>query len=81
MKRIALEEHFVLNDPFHVERWTSLIPDVPRTVIEKLLPVLSDVGEQRLEAMSAAGIDLAVLSNISNVQGVLDGCVAKTLKG
>ena len=72
MKRIALEEHFVINKPAHLERWVTLIPDAPRAALDKLHPLLTDVGEQRLEAMSAAGIDLAVLSNVGVVQGVLD---------
>ena len=76
MRRIALEEHFVLNDPAHIERWLTLIPDVPRAITDKLLAVLSDVGERRLEAMSAAGIDLAVLSNVASVQGILDPTAA-----
>ena len=72
MKRIALEEHFVLNEPAHLERWLTLIPDAPKAAIDKLRPVITDVGERRLEAMSAAGIDLAVLSSVGVVQGVLD---------
>ncbi len=76
MRRIALEEHFVLNEPTHIERWLTLIPNVPRAMTDKLLSALSDVGERRLEAMSAAGIDLAVLSNVGSVQGVLDPTAA-----
>ena len=72
MRRIALEEHLVLNDPAHIDRWLSLIPNVPRSAAEKLLPSLIEVGDRRLEAMSAAGIDLAVLSSVATVQGVLD---------
>ncbi len=67
MRRIALEEHFVLNDPAHIERWLTLVPDLPRSITDKILPILSDVGDRRLEAMSAAGIDLAVLSNVGSV--------------
>lgn len=72
MKRIALEEHFVLNEPAHLERWHTLVPDIPRPAFDKLRPVITDVGERRLEAMSRANIDLAVLSNVGVVQGVLD---------
>ena len=79
MRRIALEEHFVMNAPAHVERWRTLVPDVPAPVLEKILPVLSDVGERRLEAMSAAGIALAILSNVGSVQGVLDPTPAMQL--
>ena len=79
MRHIALEEHFVINDPMHVERWLTLIPDVPRSVTDKLLSVLSDVGDRRLEAMSAAGIDMAVLSNVGSVQGTLGPTLALQL--
>ena len=72
MKRIALEEHFVLDEPAHLERWRTLVPDIPQPTFDKLRTVITDVGERRLEAMSAAGIDLAVLSNAGVVQGVLD---------
>ncbi len=79
MKRIALEEHFVLNEPAHLERWLTLIPDAPKAAIDKLRPVITDVGERRLEAMSAAGIDLAVLSSVGVVQGMLDPTPAMQL--
>lgn len=79
MRRIALEEHFVLNDPAHIDRWVTLVPGVPRPTLEKILKVLSDVGEARLEAMSDAGIDFAVLSNVGSVQGVLDPTPAMQL--
>ena len=79
MRHIAIEEHFVINDPSHVERWLTLIPDVTRSITDKLLPVLSDVGDRRLDAMSAAGIDMAVLSNVGSVQGVVDPILALQL--
>lgn len=79
MRRIALEEHFVINDPEHVERWLSLAAVVPKAVAEKILPVLADVGERRLEAMTQAGIDVAVLSNVGSVQGILDATIALRL--
>ncbi len=73
MRRIALEEHFLLDEPARVERWLSLIPAAaPRDVIDKLRAALADVDERRLEAMSQAGIDFAVLSSVGVVQGVLD---------
>ncbi len=79
MKCIALEEHFVLNEPAHLERWTGLIPDAPRAAIDKLTPLLTDLGDRRLDAMSAAGIDLAILSNTASVQGALDATPAMQL--
>ena len=72
MRRIALEEHFVMNEPEHLDRWRSLIPNVPASITNKILKPLVDVGEGRLEAMSKAGIDLAVLSDAGIVQNVLD---------
>ncbi len=79
MQRIALEEHFVLGDPEHVERWLTLIPGVSKAVLDRIQPILSDVGERRLEAMSKANIDFAVLSNVGSVQGVLDPSPAMRL--
>ncbi len=72
MRRIALEEHFVMNEPEHIDRWKSLIPNVPTSATDKILKPLVDLGEGRLEAMSKAGIDLAVLSDVGIVQNVLD---------
>jgi 2,3-dihydroxybenzoate decarboxylase len=71
-KRIALEEHFVINEPEHIDRWLTLILNVPPAAREKILPILADTGDKRLEAMSKANIDVAVLSNVGTVQGTLD---------
>lgn len=79
MRRVVLEEHFVLNDPEHVDRWASMAPMLPRSIIERILPVLSDIGDRRLEAMAHAGVDMAVLSNVGSVQGVLDPTIAMRL--
>ena len=70
--RIALEEHFVMNKPEHIDRWKSLIPKVPSSITDKILKPLVDVGDARLEAMAKAGIDKAVLSDAGIVQNVLD---------
>ena len=72
MRRIALEEHFLINEPEHIDRWRSLIPTVPSSVTGKILKPLLDIGEGRLEAMAKAGIDMAVLSDMGIVQNVLD---------
>ena len=77
--RIALEEHFVLDQPDHVDRWLTLIPDVPKNIVEKIKPLLCDVGEGRIELMAQAGIDFAVLSNVGSVQGALDPTPALAL--
>ena len=79
MRLFALEEHFVMNDPLHIERWRSMAAIIPQPVIEKILPALTDVGEGRLEAMSRAGIEMAVLSNAGSVQGILDPTIAMRL--
>jgi hypothetical protein len=52
MHRTALEEHFVMNDPLHIDRWRSMVTMIPEPSIEKILPVLTDVGDGRLEAMT-----------------------------
>jgi 2,3-dihydroxybenzoate decarboxylase len=70
--RIALEEHFVMDDPEHIERWLSLLPSGQRHALSGILPVLSDVGEQRVARLKSAGVTRAVLSNVGTVQGVLD---------
>jgi 2,3-dihydroxybenzoate decarboxylase len=77
--RIALEEHFVLDDPAHVARWRTMVPFIPENDIAKILKPLCDVGEERLAAMAKAGIDLAVLSNGGSVQGHLDATQAMRL--
>ncbi len=79
MRRIALEEHFIINSPEHVERWLSNAVKIPRAVVDRILPALADLGEGRLEAMAAAGVDFAVLSNVGLVQGALDPSAALRL--
>ena len=74
--RIALEEHFVIDESAHVDRWLTLIPDVPKEIAAKIKTPLCDLGEGRIAAMAAAGIDLAVLSNVGTVQGSLDAATA-----
>ena len=70
LRRIALEEHFLMNEPEHIERLRPLAPGVPPG--ETVLRTLFDVGDGRLEAMARAGVDLAVLSDAGVVQDVLD---------
>ena len=79
MRRIALEEHFVIDRPEHVDRWLATAHIIPPAVAAKILPTLADLGERRLEAMARAGIDFAVLSNVGAVQGVLDPTAALRL--
>ena len=77
--RIALEEHFVIDQPTHVDRWLTLIPTAPKDITAKIKRPLCDLGEARIAAMAAANIDIAVLSNVATVQGALDAATALTL--
>ena len=77
--RIALEEHFVIDEPAHVDRWLTLIPNVPRNITAKIKRPLCDLGEARIQAMAEANIDFAVLSNVGTVQGTLDAATAMSL--
>jgi 2,3-dihydroxybenzoate decarboxylase len=77
--RIALEEHFIVDAPAHIERWKTVIPFIPESAVAKIEQVLCDVGEGRIAAMTQAGIDFAVLSNVGTVQGQLDAATAMKL--
>jgi 2,3-dihydroxybenzoate decarboxylase len=77
--RIALEEHFVMDDPVHVERWRTLVPQIPEKAIARIKQPLCDIGEDRIGLMSQAGIDFAVLSNAASVQGQVDAPTAMKL--
>ena len=77
--RIALEEHFVIDEPSHVDRWLTLIPTVPKDITARIKRPLCDLGEARIAAMAEANIDFAVLSNVGTVQGTLDAATAMTL--
>ena len=60
MKKIALEEHFML--PALVEYWKETSANINRQLYEKALGALSDFGERRLEVMNKNGVEFAVLS-------------------
>lgn len=60
MKKIALEEHFLT--PALTDYWRATVEDVPDELRTRLHDRLSDVGERRLAAMDAAGIERAVLA-------------------
>ena len=77
--RIALEEHFVIDEPAQVDRWLTLIPTVPKEITAKIKEPLCDLGEARIAAMAEANIDFAVLSNVGNVQGALEAATAMKL--
>jgi 2,3-dihydroxybenzoate decarboxylase len=71
MRKIALEEHMVLDREDHIDRWRTLVPMIPRQFQQRIIPQLTDTSH-RLEVMDQAGIDLAVLSSGASVQGSLD---------
>lgn len=60
MKKIALEEHFIV--PSLEDRLIEGMPVVTPEAQRMLVDLLSDLGERRLAAMDAAGIEISVLS-------------------
>lgn len=60
MKKIALEEHFIV--PSLEDRLIEGMPAVTPEAQHTLVDLLSDLGERRLAAMDAAGIEISVLS-------------------
>ena len=60
MKKIALEEHFML--PGLVEYWRETAANINRELYERALAALSDFGERRLEVMNENGVEFVVLS-------------------
>lgn len=72
VEKIALEEHFLLDQPEHIERWSTLVPNFPPAALRAIRPLLQDLGDGRLEIMDRAGIQLAVLLSIASVQDVVD---------
>ncbi|GGC92780.1 amidohydrolase family protein [Chelatococcus reniformis] len=60
MKKIALEEHFIL--PSLLPHMLAAMPLVTPEASRALVDAMSDFGERRLAAMDAAGIEIAVLS-------------------
>jgi len=68
--KIALEEHFLVDQPGHFERWLDLLPSgVPATLTGPMGAKLTDVSDERLQTMDAAGVGVAVLSSAASVQG------------
>ena len=68
IKKIALEEHFSIKALLPTEQEVSFFAPEVLAAIEPLLP---ELGETRLTAMDAAGIDIAVLSQTApGIQGI-----------
>ena len=68
IKKIALEEHFSIQALLPTEQEVSFFAPEVLTTIEPRLP---ELGEARLKAMDAAGIDIAVLSQTApGIQGI-----------
>jgi 2,3-dihydroxybenzoate decarboxylase len=60
LRKIALEEHFL--SPGLIEYWTPTVAELDRRAADLLFRRLTDVGDARLEEMTRAGIERAVLS-------------------
>src|SRR5262245_38817807 len=60
MEKIALEEHFIF--PAFLDYLAKAMPHVSPFSHDQLINSLSDFGDERLGAMDAAGVGLAVLS-------------------
>jgi 2,3-dihydroxybenzoate decarboxylase len=60
MKKIALEEHFLA--PGFEEYWLKTVEDVDPALYGPVVKRLNDFGEERLQSMDGAGIEIAVLS-------------------
>lgn len=60
MKKIALEEHIIFPDfvDYLAETKQNILP----TLFHKVVPILSDFGDRRLETMDQNGVDYMVLS-------------------
>lgn len=60
MRKIALEEHFMTDEmePYFQDTYVNINKDMAT----RGLPALKDFGQRRLDAMDAAGVELAVLS-------------------
>jgi 2,3-dihydroxybenzoate decarboxylase len=71
MRKIALEEHVVLDQEDHTDRWRAVVPMIPEPAQQRLLAQLTDTS-RRLELMDQGEIDLAVLSNAAVVQGFVE---------
>lgn len=72
--KVALEEHFIVDSAEHRERWMALLGSMmmPSAARERIARSLVELGEPRLELMDRCGVELAVLSSVAIVQGVLD---------
>ncbi len=76
MKKIALEEHFLI--PEFEEYWAPTVADIDPAIYKGLHAKLIDFGSQRLDAMDRAGIERSVLSHTSpGVQVEPDTAVAR----
>jgi len=71
MRKIALEEHILLDREDHIDRWRTLVPMIPEQFQQRLIAQLTD-SSRRLELMDQGEIELAVLSSGAVVQGFLD---------
>jgi 2,3-dihydroxybenzoate decarboxylase len=71
VRKIALEEHMLLDREDHIDRWRTLVPMIPEQFQQRLIAQLTDIS-RRLEVMDQGEIDLAVLSSGAVVQGFVE---------
>lgn len=60
MRRIGLEEHFIIPD--FIAYLEDTYQNINQSLASRAVPRLQDVGQSRIEIMDAAGLDFAVLS-------------------
>jgi 2,3-dihydroxybenzoate decarboxylase len=60
VRKIALEEHVMFPD--FVDYLAETKQNIPPSLFDKVVPILSDFGDRRLEVMDQNGVDYVVLS-------------------
>lgn len=60
MRKIALEEHFII--PELIPHLEDTYQNINKSLASRAVPRLQEIGAERIETMDAAGLDMAVLS-------------------
>lgn len=60
LRKIALEEHFII--PELIPHLEDTYQNINKSLASRSVPHLKELGQERIEAMDAAGLDFAVLS-------------------
>jgi len=63
--KIGLEEHYITPD--FVDYWRTAVRGIDEAFAQELIQQMSEVGEERIAIMDAAGIEMAVLSSAGSV--------------